>query len=457
MTINNVTHKVLAHDLCVGCGICAGVCPAKCIQIDVSKKGDLQPHINGNCTDCAICLDVCPFFDHASSVTTVAEDMFAQQEGDQYQDILGHFQQCYIGYASASEKRFASASGGLLTEVLLELHRRGDIDAVAHVKTDRIANRYCGFVTSETPQQIQSCRGSAYYPTEVSDIIHEIMRSDRRWCIVALPCVAYGIRLAQMRLPKLQDKIKYVFALTCGTLPNDFFTEFLLSQADAANKPVKRVTYRAKLNRSRATDFFFEAYAEDNSLQGHAAELTGLALRLWNMGFFRTNACNYCEDVFGETADMSFMDAWLKPYNQDPAGHNIAVARNRELISIMEDLQQRSRIAVEKLEPDHARDSQKGARTKKYESVPIRLHWANRIGQWYPTRRQGARKGKWSDRISWAIQRRTQAASKFVWPLVGRRLGWRAFLVAMGPFYIARRFFDLSKRVSRITAKFNKR
>lgn len=31
-------------------------------------------------------------------------------------------------------------------------------------------------------------------------------------------------------------------------------------------------------------------------------------------------ACNYCDDVFAECADVTCMDAWLPEYSQDHRG-----------------------------------------------------------------------------------------------------------------------------------------
>ena len=32
----------------------------------------------------------------------------------------------------------------------------------------------------------------------------------------------------------------------------------------------------------------------------------------WGMGIFKLGACDYCDDIVGETADISFGDAWLR-------------------------------------------------------------------------------------------------------------------------------------------------
>lgn len=451
----NVTEVVVQSNLCVGCGVCAGVCPVSCLEMRVNERGDLQAFLVGKCTSCRLCLKVCPFYEQDKDVEDIAKELFSRQSGAQYRDMLGYFKSCWAGHSTSAVQRRASSSGGLVTETLAWLHRVKAIDAVALVKTCTVDGRYSRFTVVRTVEQIKQCAGSAYYPTEVSDVIREIIRSDERWAVVALPCIAYAIRLAQKKIPRLQEGIKYLISLTCGTLPNVFFTEFLISQSKAQQAKIRRVNYRAKRDRTSPRVFYFEAYDERGTIVGSPVLFSGLASRLWNMGFFRTNACNYCEDVFGETADACFMDAWLAEYDQDPRGENIVVVRNEELGFALEQMQQEKIVDIKRISPEDVIASQKGAIRKKYSSLPIRMAWANARGVWYPRRRVTPRKGDRSKRLDWAIRRRIQYASKWIWPVVGNRLGWRAFLIAMLPWYISLRALALFTKVARLINRLN--
>src|SRR3546814_15219354 len=50
--------------------------------------------------------------------------------------------------------------------------------------------------------------------------------------------------------------------------------------------------------------------------------------RDWGAGFFQNSACNFCDDVVAETADISFGDAWLEPYSSDGRGTNVIIVRS---------------------------------------------------------------------------------------------------------------------------------
>ena len=56
----------------------------------------------------------------------------------------------------------------------------------------------------------------------------------------------------------------------------------------------------------------------------------------WIHCFFKLKACDFCDDVAGETADVAVGDAWLTPYDQDPLGNNILLVRNAEINAIVQ-------------------------------------------------------------------------------------------------------------------------
>ena len=55
----------------------------------------------------------------------------------------------------------------------------------------------------------------------------------------------------------------------------------------------------------------------------------------FNLGAMMLNACNYCDDVVGETADISIGDAWLPKYSFDWRGKNLLVLRNTVLSELI--------------------------------------------------------------------------------------------------------------------------
>ena len=52
---------------------------------------------------------------------------------------------------------------------------------------------------------------------------------------------------------------------------------------------------------------------------------------------FQVNACNYCDDIFAETADVAFGDGWLPEYKMDWQGTNVVVSRHPDIDEIIAD------------------------------------------------------------------------------------------------------------------------
>ena len=70
----NVCDVIVPSQLCVGCGICAGICLQGAINIEWNHYGEYTPvEQTGKCNECGLCLQVCPFWNQQENETTLAE------------------------------------------------------------------------------------------------------------------------------------------------------------------------------------------------------------------------------------------------------------------------------------------------------------------------------------------------------------------------------------------------
>lgn len=65
--------------------------------------------------------------------------------------------------------------------------------------------------------------------------------------------------------------------------------------------------------------------------------------------YFSENACNYCEGVFAEVADVVLMDAWLPKYEVEPEGHSIVIVRNPLLKRLLEEGNSKGSCSLERI------------------------------------------------------------------------------------------------------------
>ena len=117
--------SVVKDGLCTGCGTCVGLCPEEAVEMTIDySKGIYVPWLDEErCNQCGVCLAVCP--GHAVDFKQLNLDIFGQEPKN---ILLGNYANCYTGYATDSKIRYDSASGGLVTILLIFALEEGMID-----------------------------------------------------------------------------------------------------------------------------------------------------------------------------------------------------------------------------------------------------------------------------------------------------------------------------------------
>ncbi len=129
------------NHLCLGCGICAALCPQGSIQMEFSPvQGFFLPSGSmDQCeTACGLCERVCPFVPENSDTAEISRGLFGSSEGIRHDDVLGYFHGTFAGYSE--EHRMTSASGGLV--VRRQVERYGFAHKLASVRNFGFSSTY---------------------------------------------------------------------------------------------------------------------------------------------------------------------------------------------------------------------------------------------------------------------------------------------------------------------------
>ena len=309
-----VLEEVVQHERCCCCGLCAAVCPKQRLTVSETDFGEYFPHTDDrkHCGDsCNVCLNVCPFANNASQAARLTH-------------------QTYVGGVSQDSERLKAPSGGLATALLCRLLEEKKIDA-AIVATPTTERPWFERRIAMTTDKILQSRGSVYHVLKNDDVLREVLNSlERQYAVVALPCMAKAIRLAQTAIPKLQRRIRYVFGLTCGGCNTLHVPDLLTVMLKDKHSEMR---YRSKVKSKNARDFSVALPKNPNCA---GVKMLGLFGFLWINYVGRLTCCLYCNDVFAEHADATFMDAWLPEYIPDVRGTSLAISRSAELSEMFE-------------------------------------------------------------------------------------------------------------------------
>lgn len=387
----NVCTEIVAKNLCIGCGLCAGICPTKTLEIRFNESGEyVARDTKGRCSDgCEHCLTVCPFSGQLQNEDTLGEMLFGKIQGTKHRLETGYYLESFVGYSKVHGHRENGASGGLATWMLETLLKENIVDHVACVSATDDPERLFKFVICNTPEDVRSCSRSCYYPVEMSKVIQHILSHERRYAIIGLPCACKAIRLGMQLSPKLQRRVKLVLGLVCGQTKSKFFAEYVCALGGGDPYSLNGITFRIKDSNHPASDYGLKWVCRDrtNRAYGGVVFWTEGMNRIWLDRYFTPNACNFCDDVFVELADVCFMDAWLPGYSKDPNGHSIVIVRNKKLADVFSRAVDNGAIQRTYINITEVIRSQQGVLDAKRGGLLERRHLAENEGQAVPQKR----------------------------------------------------------------------
>lgn len=317
----------------------------------------------------------CPFSPAAENEDAIAVRRFPQAR--QAHPLLGRYEAAYIGHALEQDFRRGGSSGGMVTWVAAELLRLGLVDGVAHVVSvspragDGRLFEYC---ISRTAEALRGGAKSRYYPVELSSVIEEIRETPGRYAIVGIPCFIKAIQLRRREDALLRRRIVFTLGLYCGHMKSARMVDSFAWQMGASPAQVEGIDFRVKDER-RPANWYRAALALRNG-RSREQDWWHLVDGDWGAGFFQNPACNFCDDVVAETADIAFGDAWIEPYSADGKGTNVVLVRSTEMHRLIRDAMAEGRIHLDPVDAATVIETQAAGFRQRREGLAYRLERA---------------------------------------------------------------------------------
>lgn len=383
--------KVVTGGYCVGCGACAVAAP-QVVSIQRNAFGYTQAVVTQTSESGMLAASsVCPFSSMAKDEDSLANTRFS--DCTSYDARVGRYDSLGAGRVLDENQVVRSSSGGLTTWLLVKLMEMGQIDGVIHFGQAASSSELFAFCVSRSVPEIRNRTKSQYYSGDFSDAVSSIRGDGRRYAFVGVPCYVKAARLLAANDPVLAEQLVFFLGLVCGHMKSAAFAELLAWQVGVPPSDLTAVDFRVKNQSADAAGYKFHAKGIRPNEQG--TEVTrSLVGGNWGHALFQLKACDFCDDIFAETADACLGDAWIPRYVSDWRGTNVVVSRNKLLTEQLLAGCQNGEIFFECLSADDICQSQDGNFRHRWDGLSVRLEKAVRQGSWIPKKRikPGSRK-----------------------------------------------------------------
>ncbi|WP_160987087.1 Coenzyme F420 hydrogenase/dehydrogenase, beta subunit C-terminal domain [Novosphingobium silvae] len=360
---------VVEAGLCIGCGGCA---PRAAMKWD--KHGQLKPSGDFTAKPTPAFTAMCPFSPGARNEDEIAAARFPSAAVRD--ERIGRYEEAYVGHVSEGAYRSEGSSGGMANWVAASLLESGLVDGVAHVIPVDPAQegRFFRYRLSRSVPELREGAHSRYYPVEISSVLDAIRTTPGRYAVVGVPCFIKAIHLLRAQEPILAERIAFTLGLFCGHMKSARLVESFAWQLDAPMPEVRAVEYRRKDPSRPANWYTAQLTLADGSMRWQ--DWWHLADGDWGAGFFRNSACDYCDDVVAETADVAFGDAWVEPYSSDGRGTNVVIVRHPALHAMIQSAREEGRLALDTVDADFIAGTQAAGLRHRREGLAYRLRIA---------------------------------------------------------------------------------
>ncbi len=358
-------YKIINSNLCIGCGTCTSICPTNSIKLTLdTNKGIYIPALNEQgCINCGLCLETCPSSEGYNS--TSETDYFSKNDSE-YQ-LVGEHLNGYMGHSTDFEIRSNSASGGLVTSILIHALETGYITGALVTRMNEKNPLKPEPFIARSKEEIIAASGSKYCPVPLNIELRKILKDgeDEKLAVVGLPCHIAAIKKVEKVNKILRKKIVLHISIFCSGTPNFKATEFLIKKLGQEATEIESLDYRGsgwpgkltlKLKSKKIKIFPYPDY--------------------WK-GFgnlFYPTRCKLCIDWFAKDADISLGDAWIKEKKDDKIGESLIIVRNLIGKDIIKEMEDKKIVELSPISTNKIYSSQIGyTRRRKYLTISQNL------------------------------------------------------------------------------------
>lgn len=374
-------ESVVANGICIGCGGCGTVTAGR-IPITMRPRGYYEADLSAASPgDLELASKVCPFSNDSKDEDEIGRDTFARLPHD---TRLGRYLSTFAGRLTDDQQLPSSSSSGLTTWIAKQLLGRGHIDGLIHVSNTE--SPMLGYTVSHTEEEIIEGRKSKYHPASFAEALNPVRGNGKTYAMVGVPCATRSARLVMGEDSLIAAQLKFLSGIVCGHLKSSAYAKSFAWQIGIEPDDLETVDFRVKDPALTSRHYSFGAKRRSTG-EWKARQTRSLVGGSWGHAVFELSACNYCDDVYSEAADVVIGDAWLSKYEIDWRGTNVVVTRDAIIDEIFRDGLSAGELTANNLDIDTTARTQDGNFRHRREGLSVRLADDERDGKWAPRKR----------------------------------------------------------------------
>jgi coenzyme F420 hydrogenase subunit beta len=317
--------KVMRSELCNRCGSCVGLSGGK-IVFD-NREGKYLPKMVSEIDDKTA--------DRLWTACSGKDFNFPEYNNYFYKDAAhfheytGSYQNIYIGYSEDKHIRLNSASGGILSAILIYLLEKGKIDGVVTLRMSHQKPWLSEPFIATTRQEILEAAQSKYTISSVNEILPEVEKFTGNLAYVGIPPQVQSIRKLQKINDPAVKNIKYIFGPFYGnTLYFSSVKSFLKTYGEKDFRKVKKLYFR------------YGEWPGNMRIEMESGRVIELKKFHANylIPFHVLKNSLYCTDFTNEFTDISGGDAWAPVYEDRGKGFSMIITRTKKGQQILDEM-----------------------------------------------------------------------------------------------------------------------
>lgn len=283
--------RVLANDLCTGCGLCAGIAP-NAIRMTTVAPGFSRPRQS---------VPLAPGQEEVIASACPGAIVAPWQAAPVQDPVWGPAYRIMTGHSTDPDIRFCGSSGGAVSALAFHALNNGMVDRVLQISPDPEMPTRNVLRWATTREQIILGAGSRYAPSSPLEEIAQALDSPGKFAFVGKPCDVSALRQLALSDSRVNEKIPLMLSFFCAGVPSHDAADKVVTAMELDPKEVVYFRYRGQ---------GWPGPTRAITGDGRVAEMRyseSWGVHLSRQVQFR---CKICPDGVGGAADLACADAW---------------------------------------------------------------------------------------------------------------------------------------------------